>query len=255
MLKNINLEKILVLDIETVPIKNDFTEISPAMQALWEEKTRWQRKEKNISASEYYENAGIYAEFGKIICISVGYFKQEDQAWDFRIKSFYNHDETEILHAFASLVNTYFCKQDHLLCGHNSKEFDFPFIARRMLINHIPLPSKLDLAGKKPWEVAHIDTMDLWKFGDYKHYTSLNLLAAIFNIPSPKDDISGKDVRRIYWEENNLERIKIYCEKDVITVANLLLHFRCESFSLNVKEEQQTDKNHIIPVKKAGIMN
>ena len=113
-----------------------------------------------------------------------------------------------------------------MLCAHNGKEFDFPFLARRILVNELPLPAILDSAGKKPWETQYLDTMELWKFGDYKHYTSLELLAALFGIPTPKDDINGADIHRVYWEDHDLERIRIYCQKDVLTIARLFLKFQ-----------------------------
>jgi hypothetical protein len=140
------------------------------------------------------------------------------------VKSFFGHDEKMILETFNSILNK--LSETLLLCAHNGKEFDFPYLCRRMLINGIHIPSQLNIHGKKPWEVNHIDTMDLWKFGDYKNYTSLNLLAAVFDIPSPKDDIDGSEVHQVYWKEKNLERIKTYCEKDVITTSQLLMKFK-----------------------------
>lgn len=229
MLNNVILKNVLVLDIETVPSIKSFEELPVKMQELWEEKAKWKTEKNNISPAEFYQDAaGIHAEFSKIICISVGYFKEVSNVYTFKLKSFFGHDEKQILENFSEMLNKYFNKPEQLLCGHNAKEFDFPFIARRMLIHGIPLPSKLNMAGKKPWEIPHLDTMELWKFGDYKNYTSLNLLAAVFNIATPKDDISGKDVRNVYWEENNLERIVTYCQKDVIAVAQLLLRFKGE---------------------------
>ena len=176
------------------------------------------------SPESQYKKAGVYAEFAKVICISVGFFNEKE----FRIKSFYHEDEKQLLKDFAGLLNKHFNRKEHLLCAHNGKEFDFPFLCRRMLINGVKLPKTLNLAGKKPWEVQHIDTMELWKFGDYKNFTSLNLLAHIFNIPTPKDDIDGSDVARVYWEEKNIQRIVTYCQKDVLTVARLLLRFMGE---------------------------
>ncbi|MBL4655681.1 MAG: 3'-5' exonuclease [Bacteroidia bacterium] len=228
MLDHINLKNVLLLDIETAPIHQYFNDLTPEMQELWSQKTRFLREKGNTTAEEYYNKAGIYAEFGRIICISTGYLRNENGKWDVRIKSFYDEDEAVLLTEFASMLNKHFNTPDHILCGHNSKEFDFPFIARRMLIHNVKLPGKLNIAGKKPWEISHLDTMELWKFGDYKNYTSLNLLANIFQIPTPKDDIDGSDVSRVYWEEKDLKRIVEYCQKDVITVAQLLLKFKGE---------------------------
>ena len=169
----------------------------------------------------------IWAEFGIIICISVGYFRNKGADRHFRVTSFHGPEE-KILKDFKALLEDHFSHQKYLLCAHNGKEFDFPYIARRMIINGITLPNKLDLFGKKPWEVPHIDTMELWKFGDFKHYTSLKLMANILGIPSPKEDIDGSMVRDVYYEEHDLERIIHYCERDVITVAQVFLKLRNE---------------------------
>ena len=223
MLNKIKIENILFLDIETVPEVATFSELSPIKQELYALKTQYQRKDE-ISPEDFYERAGIWAEFGKIVCISIGYFVSADNKRNFRIKSLAGN-EKELLESFKMLLNNHFNEPNHLLCAHNGKEFDFPYIARRMIINHIELPTKLNLFGKKPWEVAHLDTLELWKFGDYKHYTSLKLLTNILGIPSPKEDIDGSDVARVYYEENNLEKIVKYCERDTIAVAQLLLRF------------------------------
>ena len=226
MLEQIKIKNVLFLDIETVPIKENFEDLSATFQKLWEEKTGWQRKD-DISPSDFYKlKAGIMAEFAKIICISVGYLFTEKSENHFRIKSFYGDDEKQIITDFNTLLNSQFNKKQHQLCAHNGKEFDFPFIARRTLINELKLPKLLDIAGKKPWEINHLDTMELWKFGDYKHYISIKLLAALFEIPTPKDDIDGSQVAKVYWEEKDLERIKIYCQKDTLTVAQLLLKYK-----------------------------
>jgi len=225
MLQKLNLEHVLFLDIETVPQKASFEELDDEFKTLWEQKSKYQRKEE-FTAEEFYDRAGIWAEFGKIICISVGYFKNDGDR-SFRVTTFHG-TETKLLKEFKNLVITHFSASRHLLCAHNGKEFDFPYIARRMIINGIELPYKLDLFGKKPWEVSHLDTMDLWKFGDYKNYTSLKLMAKVLGIPSPKGDIDGSMVRDVYYEENDLDRIIEYCEKDTIAVAQVLLRLRNE---------------------------
>lgn len=227
MLDQVNLSHILFLDIETVPQEQDFNLLGEEVQVLYEEKTKYQRKGE-ITADEFYAQAGIWAEFGKVVCISVGYFTYKMGERQFRTTSFIG-EEREILQAFSNLLNTHFNRGEHLLCGHNAKEFDFPYIARRMIIHGLRVPAKLNLMGKKPWEVPHLDTMEMWKFGDYKHYTSLKLLAHILQIPSPKDDISGADVARVYYQEKDIDRIASYCEKDVITVAQILLRLRGEN--------------------------
>lgn len=224
MLHKIHLENILFLDIETVPMHPSFDLVETHVQELWEQKTEYQRKE-DYTAEEFYTRAGIWAEFGKIICISAGYFVMKGSHRQFRVTSFYG-EEPSLLQDFKNLLDLHFNKPNHLLCAHNGKEFDFPYIARRMIINQIPLPDKLNLFGKKPWEVPHLDTMELWRFGDYKHFTSLKLLTHILGIPSPKDDIDGSQVREVYYVEKDIDRIIRYCEKDTLAVAQIFLRFR-----------------------------
>lgn len=224
MLYKLNLEHIVFLDIETVPEVQNFTDLNADKQELWTQKSQYQRKDE-FTAEEFYPRAGIWAEFGKIICISVGYFASREDARAFRITTF-SGDEISILKQFKTLLETHFNNSKHLLCAHNGKEFDFPYIARRMLIHHIKLPSKLNLFGKKPWEVPHLDTLELWKFGDYKHYTSLKLMTNVLGIPSPKDDIDGSEIYRVFYEDNDIERIISYCEKDTLAVAQILLRLR-----------------------------
>ena len=227
MLNRINLENILFLVIETVPQHPNFDALDDNTKLLWGQKSQYQRKE-DFTPAEFYDRAGIWAEFGRIICISVGYFKINGDKRNFRVTSFHG-DEIKILKEFKSVLETHFNKPQHLLCAHNGKEFDFPYIARRMIINSIELPFKLNLFGKKPWEIPHLDTMELWKFGDYKTFTSLKLMAHVLGIPSPKDDIDGSQVRDVFYEENDLDRIITYCEKDTITVAQILLRLRNEA--------------------------
>ena len=225
MLEKINLEKVLFLDIETVPEVYKFQDLDPVTADLYSKKTQFFQKEGQ-TAEDVYDRAGIYAEFGKIVCISCGFVRETRTGKTIRMKSFYGDDEALLLQDFKRMLDDNFNTPYHILCGHNAKEFDFPFIARRMLIHGIGLPHALDIAGKKPWEIAHLDTLELWKFGDYKHFTSLSLLCHIFKIPTPKDDISGADVAKVYYEENDLERIKVYCEKDVVALIQLFLRFR-----------------------------
>ncbi len=228
MLDHISLYKILFLDIETVPVHCTYGELNDAGQKLWADKTRWVQEREGKSPEEVYERAGIYAEFAKVVCVSVGFFKDEGDSRTFRIKSFSDDDEREVLLELAEVLRRYFHSSGGLLCAHNGKEFDFPFLARRYIVNQLRMPRVLDLAGKKPWEVSHLDTMDLWKFGDYKHYSSVALLTYALGLPSPKDDISGADVAKVYYEEKGLERITRYCEKDVIAIARILLRFKTE---------------------------
>ncbi|MGQ1785516.1 MULTISPECIES: 3'-5' exonuclease [unclassified Saccharicrinis] len=225
MLDNLKPENILFIDIETVPQHSSYQEVDENLQKLWDKKAEYFLKEEE-SPADIYQRAGIYAEFGKVVCISAGVIHYVKGEMHFKVKSFANDDEKVLLREFADMLENFMRKSpDRNLCGHNAKEFDFPYIARRMLINGLKLPQALNIAGKKPWEIKFIDTLDLWKFGDYKHYTSLNLLTTIFNIPSPKDDIDGSQVADVYYKEKDLERIAVYCEKDVLATAQLLLRF------------------------------
>ncbi|MEO8885216.1 MAG: 3'-5' exonuclease [Mucilaginibacter sp.] len=223
MLEQYDLHNLMVLDIETVPQYSDHEQVPDNLKKLWDLKTVNQRKEE--TAENFYERAGIWAEFGKIICISVGIFTGGKQT-GLRIKSFAGHDEKELLEDFAKMLHGQ--SPNLVLCAHNGKEFDFPYICRRMLINGVKFPPQLQIAGKKPWEINHLDTMELWKFGDYKNYTSLNLLTTIFDIPTPKDDIDGSMVGAVYWKDNQLDRICTYCQKDVLATAQLLRRYRGE---------------------------
>ena len=226
MIEKIRLDSILFLDIETVPQEEHFNSLDDEMKSLWEHKTQYQRKE-DFTAEDFYDRAGIWAEFGKIVCISVGYFIIKGDIRNFRVTSFFG-EEKKILLDFNNLLNNPFNAPQYILCGHNAKEFDFPFIARRMIINQVTIPNKLNLFGKKPWEIAHLDTLELWKFGDYKHFTSLKLLTKILGIPSPKGDIDGSQVGHVFYVEKDIDRIVTYCEKDVIAVAQVFLRFRNE---------------------------
>ena len=226
MLETIDLQQLLVLDIETVAQKATYNELPDHFQQLWAHKVRNTLKEQE-TASDVYPNAGLYAEFGKVVCLSVGMFHQRGAQTGFRIKSFARATERELLADFAALLQLQ--PTNLILCGHNGRNFDFPFLCRRMVINGLPIPSQLDVSGKKPWEINHLDTMELWRFGDFRSYTSLSLLAAVLDIPTPKDDISGEDVYRVYYEENDLNRIRVYCEKDVVTTAQILRRLRGES--------------------------
>ena len=221
MLQQLNLERVLFLDIETVPQHANYKDVPERLKTLWDKKAGFLAKTEE-SPEELYGRAGIYAEFGKIVCISVGFI----HSGEIRLKSFYSHNEKELLQDFSELLTGFFGRNDQLLCAHNGKEFDFPYIARRLLINGLPLPHLLDIAGKKPWEIQHLDTMELWKFGDFKNYTSLNLLTAVFDIPTPKDDIDGSKVYSVYYEENDLQRIMEYCQKDVVALIQLMRKYK-----------------------------
>jgi len=229
LLPNINIYNLIFIDIETVPQYSSFSQLSPAMQELWATKHTSLRIENENAEDGYLKRSGVYSEFAKIICISLGFFhfdRDKNQKF-FRVKSIFGDDEKKLLSDFLTMVGKSFADTDRSnFCGHNIREFDIPFICRRLLINGLTLPEVFDIAGKRPWEMQDIDTLQLWKFGDYKNYTSLKLLAEIFGIPTPKDDIEGKDVCRVYWEQKELARIAEYCQKDVVTVARLLLRFK-----------------------------
>jgi len=226
-MQNITLENLLLIDIETVPQFPEFHLMDTHWQQLWEEKVQRSLPDAVTAAEFYPQRAGVMAEFAKIICISMGYFIKQGNTLQLRIKSFYGDDEKKLLQDFVGMLNQVEVKNNKwCFAGHNIKEFDIPFICRRLLINNLPVPVYLDFQNMKPWETNTIDTFQYWRFGDYKNYTSLKLLAAALNVPSPKDDIDGSMVATVYWEEKNTDRIVTYCQKDVVTVANIILRFR-----------------------------
>jgi uncharacterized protein YprB with RNaseH-like and TPR domain len=216
-----NISKVLFLDIETTPQQSNYQALDDTVKKLWDHKAKFLLRDSSVDTPEtIYERAGIYAEFGKVICISCGFITQ---GGNLKIKSFFGDDEAILLHEFAEMLNRNFNSSEHALCAHNGKEFDFPYLCRRMIINNISVPNILDISGKKPWETSLLDTMEMWRFGDYKSFTSLVLLASVFGIPSPKDDIDGSQVWRVYWIDKDLERIVRYCQKDVVTLAKIFL--------------------------------
>jgi DNA polymerase elongation subunit (family B) len=224
------LRDILFLDIETVASTNDYATLDERIKTQWARKALFFKREREQTDEQiFHERAGIYAEFGKIICIAVGKFiETESGDLGLKTKAYYGDNETTLLCEFKSMIE----KMDPAslkLCAHNGKEFDYPYLCRRMLLNGISLPAALNIMGKKSWEVQHLDTLDMWKFGDYKHYTSLDLLASIFNIPTSKDGIDGSQVNAVYYQDNDLPRIKDYCVRDVVVLAQLFL--KLESIS------------------------
>lgn len=224
-----NFNSILFLDIETVSQFETYNHLPDDWKVLWDIKAAiLTRNKEQETAESVYERAGIYAEFGKIVCISCGYLQGNGDARKLIIKSFSDENEKLLLKSFAEMLKNWSGDAEKFLCAHNGKEFDYPYICRRMVINGIGIPEILKIAGKKPWDVRHLDTMEFWKFGDYKSYTSLKLLARVLEIPSPKDDIDGAMVNDVYWNGKDLERIVHYCQKDVITLAQVLLRFHCE---------------------------
>ncbi len=223
MYSSVNIERILFVDIETVPQSAGYDCLSNDMRRLWDKKAanivRYDSGVDSSSPAHLYGRAGIYAEFGKVVCVSAAFIRDGK----LYVKSYTSHIEGEVLSAFAALVDKYFGTAECRLCGHNLKEFDLPYLCRRMIVNGVTIPKVMNLMGRKSWDNPHIDTLDMWKFGDYKHYTSLELLATTMGIPSPKDDIDGSEVAAVYWNDKDLARIAAYCEKDTITVAQLFL--------------------------------
>ncbi|QNF34239.1 ribonuclease H-like domain-containing protein [Adhaeribacter swui] len=226
MFAQLKLEDLLFIDIETVPGQANFADLDERFQELWAKKSR-QLAKIEPDPADIYERAGLHAEFGQIVCISIGILRETSAGhYTLRLKSFANTKEKELLLELCELLNTKFTGKSHCLCGHNIKEFDIPYLCRRMLVNDICIPKLVDCTGLKPWEVPHLDTLHLWRFGDSRSYVSLDLLAALFKIPSPKTEMDGSDVARVFYEECDLLKISRYCEQDVVTVAQLLLRFK-----------------------------
>ncbi len=224
------LKHILFIDIETVPCADQFAALTPAMQQHWERKSKYLKNSENQPATTgelFEERAGIFSEFAKVVCIGLGRLVEKEGAWNLVLKSIAHDDEKKLLEEFCEVLGR-FLKQFPKMqfCGHNIKEFDIPFLCRRMVIQSMQLPECLKLHGKKPWEVPHLDTLELWRFGDYKNYTSLSLLAEVLGIPSPKEDIDGSMVAGVYWKQNDLKRISAYCLRDVYTTARVYLRLK-----------------------------
>ncbi len=231
---NPSLGNILFLDIETVSQQASFEELPGEWKPLWKRKAEiLLRNKEEETVESIYGRAGIYAEFGKIVCISCGVIQGAGAEKKIVLKSFYGDDEKLLLQEFVNMLNKWATDNSKYLCAHNGKEFDFPYMCRRMIVHNICVPPLLHMAGRKPWEVNHLDTMELWKFGDFKSYTTLNLLACTLGVPTPKDDIDGSMVGDTYWKEKDLERIVVYCQKDVITVAQVYLRMNGEDLIRN----------------------
>lgn len=221
------LRDIIFLDIETVCCTDEYHSLDERLQAQWSRKAGFLKREEEATDEDLFHlRAGIYAEFGKVICVSVGMlYDTESGELGLKTKTYGGHDEKAVLLEFKSMLEK-IGSPSVRLCAHNGKEFDFPYLSRRMLVQNIPLPVALNLSGRKPWETPHLDTMEMWKFGDYKNYTSLDLLAAIFNIPSSKSDMDGSQVNHVYYKEKNLGKIKNYCVSDVVVLTQLYLKLK-----------------------------
>lgn len=226
----IPVNNILFLDIETVPQYSSYSELPDVWKSLWDHKASFLVRNKETETAEtVYPRAGIYAEFGKIVCVGCGILSGSGNQKKITIKCFSGDDEKLLLIRFSEMLNKWSPGGSQYLCAHNGKEFDFPYLCRRLVVNHLPIPALLQLSGKKPWEVNHLDTLELWKFGDFKNYTSLNLLAHTLGVPTPKDDIDGSMVWEVYWKEKNMDRIVTYCQKDVVTLIQIFLSISGES--------------------------
>lgn len=223
------LENIMFVDIETVSIVNDYGELPERFQELWNKRSDIlnRRSDAEKEPKQWFtDQAAIYAEFGKVVCISAGYIKFEDDRPTFRAKSYFGDDEPALLKEFGDSLNQFMSRPGRQLCAHNGKGFDFPYLGRRYLINGLALPHSIaDVQTKKPWEVRILDTMLLWKFGEYSSFASLDLICAVLGIPTPKGDIDGSQVGRVYWEEKDVARIARYCERDVLATAQVMLRF------------------------------
>jgi DNA polymerase elongation subunit (family B) len=229
MFPDSQLKDIFFIDIETVSCVPDYNGLDPRLQKLWDKKAALIKNEEELTPSEFFfKKAGIFAEFGKVVAIAVGALTREspDTPYTLRVKGYAGSDEKTLLQTFKELLDKY-SRKNLLLCGHNGKEFDFPYLSRRMLVNGIPLPAILDVAGRKPWEVPYLDTMELWKFGDRKNYTSLDLLAAIFGVESSKSALDGSQVNDAYYQGNELPAIKKYCMEDVAVTTRVFLKMNC----------------------------
>lgn len=229
-------ENLLLIDIETVPVVSGFEDLSEKMQQLWSKKSSLIEPTESDVAKTFEQRAGIYAEFGKIICIGLGYFVKVRNGYTLKIKSITSDNEKQILEEFKLVCNKFFKSAEKQFCGHNIREFDIPYICRRSFINQIPMPDILaDLQYKKPWENPMMDTLQFWKFGEYKNFTSVDLLSTVLGIESPKSDIDGSDVARVYWKENDLARIANYCNRDIVTVGQILMKLN----AMNLLNEEE----------------
>lgn len=220
-----DLKDVLFLDIETVRVVDQYASLNERLKTQWARKANFfKREEGQTDADLFQDRAGIYAEFGKIIVIGIGKYTEQNGVLGLRTRYFADHDEKKLLSEFSDTLEK--MGPATKLCAHNGKEFDFPYICRRALVNGLPIPGVLNVSGKKPWEVNHLDTMEMWKFGDYKHYTSLDLLAAIFEVPTSKGVMDGSMVSEVYHQQGDLNKIAEYCVGDVVAVAQLYLRMK-----------------------------
>jgi DNA polymerase elongation subunit (family B) len=279
MLNSKPINKVLWFDIEAVPEKASFFELTPKKQELFKSRFKkdWEAmgadpqrhfiKEMITAASTvtpveavetlvdnkmiealYNNKAPLHPEFGKIVCISIGYIdgeipeKIEDKPeveLKLKLKSFYGHDEVKLLQDFLNATKsaiTNAVNPTYHLCGHNIMNYDVPFIAKRFIINGLKLPAMFDLDGKKEWNLPYfIDTRNVWKFNVYDSNCSLDLLCNLFDVESSKEGgISGKDVRDVFYIENDVQKIAMYCEEDVRALAQVYLKMKSLQNKLTV---------------------
>ncbi len=227
---------ILFIDIETVPQYPTYKDLPEKEKDFWNYKAKFISTE-NQPSEEIYQRAGIYAEFGKVIVVSLGWLTGKGEEMKLRVKTLADKDEINLLNSLIEILIKV-DNSNNVLCGHNIKEFDVPFICRRILINGLKLPDMLDVSSKKPWQTPYLDTLELWKFGDRKHYSKLDLLAHVFDLPTSKDDIDGSQVFDIFYVQKDLDRIAVYCEKDVILTCQLYLKMN----SLPILNENQIER-------------
>jgi predicted PolB exonuclease-like 3'-5' exonuclease len=234
--------KTLVIDIETVPCVKSWNTLPEAMQLHWLKKMEHlvlSDEEKQDAAFCFENRAGIYAEFGKVICIGLGLFtSNEKKPSKIRLKALYNHDEKALLAEFSNTLKAFQkINKDLVFCGHNIKEFDIPYLCRRFIIQGLQMPEMMQFGGLKPWQVPLEDTLHLWRFGDYKHYTSLDLLASALDVPSSKTEMDGSEVAERYWKEDQIKEIADYCLQDVYTTSLVYLKLKGWQGSLPVAEK------------------
>lgn len=222
-----NFKNILFIDIETASGVNTYTTLTENMQKLWLRKARSLMNPLQKPLEDlYFERAALFPEFGRIISIGMGFlFYNKNKELSLKVKTISNKNEKDLLLEFNQFIESTYPSKELSLVAHNGKEFDFPYLCKRMLVHQLVIPKALQLQGKKPWEVVHQDTIEWWRFGDKKGYVSLELLAEIMGIGNVKTDLSGDKVNYTFYIEKDLEKIKKYCAEDVITLAQLFLRF------------------------------
>lgn len=234
------------VDTETIPGYKDFNDMPEELARMYERKFGHELANNDPDKFDNFEDhyrarAALYPEFGKIVCLVIGviFVDDKDKQEKLKLKTLCGRHEDKLLAEAAPIID----KFDSLV-GHNSKEFDFPYLCKRFYVHGIQLPQILNIAGKKPWEVSLIDTMELWRFGSFKGSTSLELFAHCLGLPSPKQDMTGADVAKVYYEMFDhmkdgelpfeaesaaIQKIGKYCQGDVVTLANCYRKLKYQS--------------------------